>query len=77
MVAFPAAIPITTPVFISTVAAAVLLLLHKPPLRPLVVNVACEPAQTALAPDTVPALGSGFTKIICDALVVPQALVNV
>ena len=65
------------PVVEFTVAAAVLLLLHTPPLSPLVVNVACEPAQTVEAPLKVPAWGSGITEIICDAFVEPQALLNV
>ena len=69
--------PITTPVDEFTDAMVASLVLHVPPLSPLLVKVACEPIHTVEAPLTVPAFGRGFTVIICDALGEPQLLVNV
>ena len=77
MDAVPGAIPVTTPVVASTDAAAGLLLLQAPPLRPVLVNVVLEPTHNVTAPLTVPALASGFTVIICVAVEVPQPFVNV
>ena len=50
MVAVPAATPVTVPLVLFTVAVAVALLLHSPPLTPLV-KVVLLPAQTAPAPE--------------------------
>ena len=72
MVVLPAATPVTTPVDPFTVAAAVLLLLHVPPVLPLLVNGVDKPAQTDVAPLTVPALAIAFTVTNWVAVDVPQ-----
>ena len=77
MVAFPAATPVTTPVDVFTVAAALLLLLQLPPSVPLLVNVVVEPAHTVEVPLTVPAFGRAFTLIFADSVAVPQPVVTV
>ena len=64
--------PVTTPVAVFTVAAAVLLLLHAPPPVPLLVKVVVEPTQTDEAPVTEPALGNAFTTMLAVAVAVPQ-----
>lgn len=74
MVELPALTPETTPVDEFTVATAVLLLLHTPPLVPLLVNVVDELAHTDGALLIVPALARAFTVINCVAVEVPQAL---
>src|SRR6476659_1686843 len=77
MFAFPAATPVTTPVVALTVAAAILLLLQVPPLRPLLVKAVVEPIQTEGPPLTVPAFARGFTVMTFVAVELPQPLVNV
>ncbi len=58
MLAVPAVIPDTTPVPAPTVATAVLLLLHAPPVLVVLSVVVC-PTQALVLP--VMAAGSGFT----------------
>ena len=77
MVAEPAATPVTTPVTISTVAAAGLLLLQLPPPVPLLLNMAVEPAHKVAAPVTVPALGRSLTVTVAVLLAVPQPVAEV
>lgn len=75
----PAPTGVTTPEVEFTVATAVLLLLHVPPLAPLLVKVvAGDPTHTGEVPLTVPALTRGFTVTDLVAVVVqPAALVTV
>ena len=61
MVADPAETPITTPVVAFTEATAGLLLLHVPPMLPLLVKLADKPAQILAAPVIVPETASGLT----------------
>ena len=72
IVAFPAVTPVTTPVDAFTVATAVLLLLHVPPLIPVLVNGVDKPVQTDAAPLKVPAFATGFTVTAWVAVDVPQ-----
>ena len=61
MVVLPAPTPRTVPLP-STIAAAVLLLLHVPPVDPLLVSASVEPTHTEDdAPEIVPAFGVGLT----------------
>src|SRR5580700_977250 len=76
ILALPAVKPVTTPVPAFTVATVVLLLLQLPPLKPLLLKVACEPAQTVAAPLTLPALGSGFTVMSNDVVDELQPLLS-
>ncbi len=46
----PVGLPVTNPVVGTTVAAAVLLLLHVPPVKPGAVSVIVAPAHTAVGP---------------------------
>ena len=64
----PAPVAVTTPVDASTVATAVLLLLHDPPASPVLLYVADWPIQSGEVPLTVPALAFGLTVNDCDAL---------
>lgn len=67
--AVPAATPVTSPVEASTVAIAVLLLLHVPPAVPLLVNVTGLPIQSGVVPVMVPADTFGLTvKVMKDEL---------
>ena len=59
IVAVPAATPVTTPVELFTVATAVLLDDHVPPLLPSVVSVVVPVPQMACVPDKVPAVAQG------------------
>ena len=77
MVMLPGVRPVTTPVVGFTDAIKGSLLLHEPPLRPLLVNVAMEPIQTVAAPLTIPAFGRGSTEIILLALELPQPFAKV
>ena len=77
MIELPAAIPITKPVDEFTVAAAVLLLVHVPPTVPLLVNDVDKPAQTAAAPLTVPAFGTGLTVMLVEVEEVAQLDITV
>lgn len=72
MVTVPPVTPLTTPVDATTVATAVLLLSHVPPVAELV-NVIVVPVQTTVGPERVPALGKLPTVIPFAALAVPQA----
>ncbi len=77
MIELPAPTPVTTPLAEFTVAAAGLLLLHEPPVEPLLVNVVDKPAHTDDAPLNIPAFGTGFTvtKVVVEE--VAQAEVTV
>jgi hypothetical protein len=59
IVAVPAATPVTTPDELFTVATAVLLDDHAPPLLPSVVSVVVPVPQMACVPDNVPAVAQG------------------
>ena len=59
MVVVPAATPFTEPEAL-TVAAAVLVLLHTPPVAPSV-SVVADPAHIAAAPLMAPAIGNELT----------------
>jgi hypothetical protein len=52
IVVVPALTPVTTPVLMSTVALAVLLLLHVPP--PVLLSVVVPPIHTLVVPEIVP-----------------------
>ena len=64
----PALTAVTTPLVAFTVATAVLLLLHAPPVLPLLVYVAVAPIHKGLVPLTVPALALGLTVNVFDAV---------
>ena len=66
--------PVTIPVA-PTLATAVLLLVHAPPVD-VVLNVIVAPAQTVVSPEIIPANGSGLTVTTCVAAAVPQLLVT-
>ena len=68
MLVVPAPAAVTTPVIASTVATAVLLLLHVPPALPVLLYVADWPMQSGEVPLTVPAVTFGLTVKDCDAL---------
>lgn len=74
MVTTPGATPVTLPEEI-TVAIAVELLAHVPPLI-LLLKLMKEPTQTAEGPLIVPAEGSGLTVIFADADAVPQPVLT-
>ena len=57
MVAEPVAMPLTMPLPEPTVATEVVLLLHAPPVVPLV-YVAVDPIHTLLGPPIAPGVGS-------------------
>lgn len=57
--AVPTETPLTTPLLF-TVATAVLLLLHAPPVE-VVLNVVVEPRQTEVEPEIVPTAASTVT----------------
>ena len=71
MVGFPAATPVTTPVAAPTVATDVVLLLQVPPAI-LLLSMMVAPAHTVEAPLIVPALGTGSTVTVADAVADPQ-----
>ena len=62
MMAKPALTPVTTPVAL-TVARAVLLLLHTPPVAVALFKVMTEPAQTAVGPVMLPVSANAFMLI--------------
>ena len=62
--AVPAACGLTTPP--DTVATVVASLLHVPPVTDGV-RVDVEPMHIAVLPDNAPAVGKGFTVIVCIA----------
>ena len=72
MIAVPALTPVTNPVEAFTVATAVALLLHIPPVSPLLVYVTAlgAPIQIGVAPLTVPAFAFGLTVTNCDVVAV-------
>ena len=67
MFAVPTLTTVTTPLVAFTVATAVLLLLHAPPVLPVLVYVAVAPIHKGLVPLTVPALALVLTVNVCDA----------
>ena len=67
MFAIPALTAVTNPLVAFTVATAVLLLLHVPPVLPLLVYVVVTPIHKGLVPLTVPALAFALTVKLCDA----------
>jgi hypothetical protein len=75
MVVVPAATPVTTPLPVPTMAAAVLLLLHTP-LPAGSVSVMVAPTQTADAPDIAPAERNGATVITLVAEDIPHTLLT-
>ena len=74
MVTVPIATPVTTPVLL-TVAMAVLLLLHVPPVTESE-SGPVEPVQIAVGPVIVPAVAPGFMVITRVAAIVPQPVVT-
>ncbi len=76
MTAVPADTPATNPDDEPTVATAVLLLLHVPPIVPSV-NVVTPPMQMAEAPATGDTVGKSLTVTIAEAVAVPQGPVTV
>ena len=60
----------------TTVATDVVLLLQVPP-DTLLLNMMVDPTHTEEAPLIVPALGTGFTVMVADAVVDPQIFVTV
>ena len=75
MVAVPALTGVTTPAE-DTVATAVLLLLHAPPL-PDAVNVIVLPTHTDDKPVIEPAVAAGITRTDLVAVALPQPEVAV
>lgn len=71
IVALPAVNAVTTPLPF-TIATAVLLLVHAPPIVPLLLNDVADPAHTDGAPLIVPAITVAFTVIDLDVLNEPQ-----
>ena len=74
MVVVPALTPVTAPV-LPTVAIAVLLLLHTPPVVASL-NVVVAPEHTDFVPVTVPADGMEPKVTVAVADAVPQLLVT-
>ena len=70
MIVVPGATPVTTPVG-STVATAVVVLLHMPPVATSVKFI-LVPGQRVNRPVMAPATGSGFTVTTAVAVTVPQ-----
>jgi hypothetical protein len=68
-------LPVITPEEL-TVAIADELVVHDPPLMPLL-KLMVEFTHTADGPLMVPALGSGLTVISADAVAIPQLVVTV
>ena len=64
MVADPAATPVTTPHIASTVAIAVLLLVHVPPAEGSDKEMEGAPTTTLVAPEILPILVVVFTVIV-------------
>jgi hypothetical protein len=75
IVAVPAATPVTTPVELFTVATAVLLDDHAPPLFPFEVNVVVPLTHMFCVPLTVPALGAAVTVTVRVAVALLQPTV--
>lgn len=71
MVAFPGATPVTTPVAEPTVAIDVALLVQVPPAM-LLLKLMVDATHTVEAPLMVPALGTGLTVTVADAVADPQ-----
>ena len=74
IVAVPAAIGVITPVFPSMVATAALLVVHAPPVSPLLVNVTVALEHNDWLPDIVPALGGVITAVVMPLLVAVLAV---
>lgn len=75
MVVLPAATPVTLPVTGSTVATAVVLLVQLPP-ETLLLNIILDPIHTDEAPLMVPALATGLTVMVAEAVAEPQIFVT-
>lgn len=73
IVEFPTPTPVTVPVFEPMVATASVLLVHVPP-ETLLLRLIVEPTHTEEAPLIVPALGTGFTVTVAEAVAEPQIL---
>jgi hypothetical protein len=76
IVATPVATPETTPVTEPTVATALLLLVHTPPLVALV-SVVVAPLHKVAAPVIELTVGAGFTVMLCITVVTPHEVVSV
>lgn len=68
ILAVPAPTAVISPELAFTVATAVLLLLHDPPVVPLLVYEAVAPIQSGVAPLTIPAFPFGLTVNVADPL---------
>jgi hypothetical protein len=68
MVEVPAAIPVTTPVLLLTVATPVEPDVHVPPASPFLVNVTEPLEQIVCVPLTVPAFGATVTVTVLVAV---------
>ena len=75
MVAVPADTAVTKPLAASTLATALLVVPHTPPV-PVVESVAVVPAHKVVVPDITPALAALLTVTVAVALAVPQLLVT-
>ena len=73
----PAEIPVTTPLAAFTVATDVFVLLHVPPLKPVLDKVVVEPVHSNIVPFIVPAVGTGLTVTANVVEAVPQPVVTV
>ena len=76
MVVVPAETPVTIPVDILTVAAAVFDDVHEPPEFPFEVNGVVPLAQMTVVPAIVPAFGAAVTVMVPVAFTIPQPPVN-
>ena len=72
----PPVLPVTTPVTVFTVATVVLLLLHAPPVVPLL-NVVVRPEQTEVIPDIAVGNGLTVTVVVVEVAQLPFAVVTV
>jgi hypothetical protein len=77
MVAVPTLTAVTTPEELFTVATAVLLDVHAPPLEPLLENVVVPPVQMLCVPLRVPALAAAVTVTVRVAVALAQPPVPV
>ena len=68
--------PVMVPVLLPIVATAVFVLLHTPPVVPVVPKVVEVPAHKVPAPVIVPVVGSGLTVMTFVVVAVPHALVT-
>jgi hypothetical protein len=73
MVADPAAIPVTIPVVVLTVAIPEAKQLQEPPLAPVLESVVVAPTHALLVPSMEPAFGSPLMVTVYVAEDVPHA----